>query len=178
MLPVTMIDLRTGFGFDAHRLAAGRRLVLGGVEFPGDEGLLGHSDADVLTHAVMDALLGAAALGDIGQWFSDRDPRWKDADSLDLLRRVRDGLRERGWSIRHVDVTVLAERPRLAPRVPAMRERLAAALDVEPGRVSVKATTVEGMGALGRGEGIAAQAVATLCAPGGDGPGAGGAEQA
>jgi len=157
-----MADIRTGLGFDAHRFADGRRLVLGGVTFTGERGLLGHSDADVLTHAIMDALLGATALGDIGHWFPDRDPSWKDADSLDLLKRVTEELTRRGWLIRHVDATVMAEAPRLAPRIVEMRERLAGAMGVEWGRVSVKATTVERMGALGRGEGIAAMAVATV----------------
>ena len=153
---------RTGIGFDTHCLVAGRRLVLGGVEIPHERGLLGHSDADVLTHALMDALLGAVADGDIGQHFSDRDARWKDADSVALLRQVVSRLRTLGWRVANTDVTVLAEAPRLAPHVPAMRARLAAALEVGEAQVSVKATTVEGLGAIGRREGISAMAVATV----------------
>lgn len=153
---------RSGIGFDAHRLVSGRRLVLGGVEILHAQGLLGHSDADVLTHALMDALLGAVADGDIGRHFPDKDPRWKDADSIALLRLVVARLRELGWQVGNVDVTVLAEAPRLAPYIARMCERLAGALNVAPGRVSVKATTVEGMGAIGRREGISAMAVATV----------------
>jgi len=153
---------RTGIGFDAHRLVAGRPLILGGVTIPHDRGLLGHSDADVLTHAILDALLGAAADGDIGQHFPPSDARWKGANSIDLLRQVVARLRKRGWGTVNVDATVLAEAPRLAPHVPRMRAILAEALDVAPARVSVKATTTEGMGAVGRREGISAMAVATL----------------
>jgi len=157
--------IRSGIGFDAHRFAEGRRLVLGGVTVPGHAGLAGHSDADVVCHAVMDALLGAAAEGDIGRHFPDRDPAWKDAVSLELLERTVAHLRARGFEAGNVDVTVIAEQPALAPHADAMRGRLASVLGVEPGRVSVKATTVEGMGALGRGEGIAALAVATVREP-------------
>jgi len=158
---------RTGIGFDAHRLVAGRRLVIGGVEIPHDRGLEGHSDADVLTHALMDALLGAAADGDIGVHFPPSDARWKDADSVALLRRVGERLRAAGWGIVHADSTVLAEAPRLAPFIPAMRRTLAAALSIAVDAISVKATTVEGMGAIGRREGISAMAVATITrAPG------------
>lgn len=153
---------RTGIGFDAHRLMAGRRLVLGGVEIPHNAGLLGHSDADVLTHAIMDALLGAVGDGDIGGHFSDRDPRWKDADSLMLLRRVVARVRAQGWQVVNTDATVLAEAPRLSPHVPLMRARLAETMGIAPDSVSVKATTVEGMGAIGRREGISAMAVATV----------------
>ena len=154
--------IRTGIGFDAHRLVAGRPLVLGGVmiEFP--RGLEGHSDADVLCHAVMDALLGAVADGDIGQHFPDTDARWKDACSLDLLAAVGHRLRARHATIVNLDVTMIAERPKLAPHIPAMRERMARALDVTVNRVSVKATTVERLGALGREEGMAALCVATV----------------
>ena len=157
-----MTSIRTGIGIDAHRFADGRRLVLGGVAFPGERGLAGHSDADVLTHAVADALLGAVADGDIGSHFPDSDPRWKDADSIALLRVVAGRLRERGWRVGNLDVTVMAEAPRLAPRAAAMRARLAAAMGVAEDAVSVKATTVEGMGAIGRREGIAAMAIATV----------------
>lgn len=153
---------RTGIGFDAHRLVAGRRLVLGGVEIPHVHGLLGHSDADVMIHAIMDALLGAVADGDIGRHFPDNDPRWKDADSRDLLRQVVVRLNELGWMVGNIDVTVMAEAPRLAPYIPCMCARLAAVLNVAPGQVSVKATTMEGMGAIGRCEGISAMAVATV----------------
>ena len=153
---------RTGIGYDVHRLAEGRALVLGGIRIPHALGLLGHSDADVLTHAVMDALLGAVADGDIGKHFPDTDARWKDADSLDLLRQVIARLAARGWRVGNVDATVMAEAPRLAPHIADMRARLAEALGVTPEAVSVKATTVEGLGAIGRGEGIAAMAVATV----------------
>ena len=153
---------RTGIGFDAHRLVEGRRLVIGGVEIPHERGLLGHSDADVLAHAVMDALLGAIADGDIGQHFSDKDPRWKNADSIELLRQVTARLQTKGWRVVNTDATVMAEAPRLAPHIARMRERLAEAMSVTPEQVSVKATTVEGMGAIGRREGITAMAVATV----------------
>ncbi len=154
--------MRIGHGYDVHRLTEGRKLILGGVEIPFEKGLLGHSDADVLSHAVMDALLGGAALGDIGQLFPDSDPAYEGADSLVLLRRVADVLAEHGYVVGNVDATVLAQRPKLAPHIPEMRERLAAAMGVEPSRVSVKATTEEGLGFTGAGEGIAAHAVALL----------------
>lgn len=156
--------MRVGVGYDVHRLAAGRRLVLGGVEIASPLGLLGHSDADVLTHAIMDALLGAAALGDIGQHFPPSDEQWRDADSLALLARVTALLVERGWRVGNVDATVVLERPKLAPHVPAMRARLAEAMGVTPAGVSVKATTNEGMGFIGREEGAAAHAVALIVA--------------
>jgi 2-C-methyl-D-erythritol 2,4-cyclodiphosphate synthase len=156
------VTARTGIGYDAHRLAAGRRLVLGGVEIPHDRGLAGHSDADVLTHAVIDALLGAAGLGDIGQHFPDTDERFRDADSIALLREVAGLVAARDVTVVNVDATVLAEGPRLAEHREAMRRRLAEALDVPEGRVNVKATTGEGMGWVGREEGIAALAVASL----------------
>ena len=154
--------MRIGHGYDVHRLTAGRRLILGGVEIPWELGLLGHSDADVLTHAVMDALLGAAALGDIGQHFPDTDPAYEGADSLELLRHVTGILSQSGYRIGNVDATVLAQRPKLAPHIPAMREKLAAAMGTETSRVSVKATTEEGLGFTGAGEGIAAHAVALI----------------
>ncbi len=153
---------RVGVGFDAHRFAAGRRLILGGVEVPAPRGLLGHSDADVVVHAVMDALLGAAGCGDIGQQFPAEDPAYEGARSLTLLARVRDLLAARGWRPAHIDVVVMAEAPRLSPHVPAMRAAMAGVLGVSEAQVNVKATTVEGMGAIGREEGIAAQAVASL----------------
>lgn len=154
--------MRIGHGYDVHRLVEGRRLILGGVDIPFESGLLGHSDADVLAHAVMDALLGAAALGDIGKLFPDSDPAYEGADSLVLLGRAAGVLRESGYQIGNVDATVLAQRPKLAPYIPLMRERLAAAMGVDPGQVSVKATTEEGLGFTGSGEGIAAHAVALI----------------
>jgi len=156
--------MRTGLGYDAHRLVPGRTLRLGGVSIPSPRGLLGHSDADVLAHAVMDALLGAAGLGDIGQHFPSTDIAWKDADSVELLRRVTAMVSAAGWRIVHVDSVVLAEAPQLAPFFASMRERLAAAMGVDPSSISIKATTTEGLGAIGRQEGIAAHAVATLAA--------------
>ena len=153
---------RSGIGFDTHRLVEGRKLILGGVEIPHPVGLLGHSDADVLTHALMDALLGAIADGDIGQHFPDTDPRWEGADSIELLRAVVARRHAKGWQVVNVDITVLAERPKLKPYIPAMRERLAEAMAIAPGFVSVKATTVEGLGAIGRREGISAMAVAMV----------------
>ncbi len=155
---------RTGIGYDVHRFATGRRLVLGGVDIEHESGLLGHSDADVLTHALIDALLGSVADGDIGRHFPDSDPRWKDADSLRLLTQVVRRLHHKGWRVVQADATVLAEVPRLAPHIDAMRVTLASVLDVGVGDVSVKATTVEQLGAIGRREGIAAMAVATVAA--------------
>jgi 2-C-methyl-D-erythritol 2,4-cyclodiphosphate synthase len=154
--------MTAGIGWDSHRFAAGRPLILGGVTIPHDRGLDGHSDADVLTHAVIDALLGASALGDIGQHFPDSDERYCDADSMELLRTVVAMLAERGLRVAHVDTTVVMERPKLAGHREAIRASLAAALGVEPGQVNVKASTGEGMGFIGREEGVAALAVATL----------------
>jgi 2-C-methyl-D-erythritol 2,4-cyclodiphosphate synthase len=154
--------IRIGTGFDVHRLEAGRPLILGGVEIPFDKGLAGHSDADVLAHAVCDAILGAAALGDIGTHFPDSDARYAGADSLDLLREVVAMAAGRGLVPHNVDTVVIAERPKLAPHVAEMRKRLAAALGLPEDSVGVKATTSEGLGFTGRGEGIAAQAVCTL----------------
>jgi 2-C-methyl-D-erythritol 2,4-cyclodiphosphate synthase len=156
-------SLRAGIGFDTHRLEAGRRLVLGGVEIEDSEaGLAGHSDADVLTHAVIDALLGAAGLGDIGQHFPDTDERWRDADSLELLRTVCDKVRDAGYSPVNVDATVVCEEPKLGPFRDEMRARLAEAAGLETSVVNVKFTTGERMGFVGRGEGMAALAVATI----------------
>ena len=157
-----MMGLRIGHGYDVHRLVTGRPLILGGVTIPYEQGLLGHSDADVLAHAVMDALLGAAALGDIGGMFPDSDERWRGADSLRLLERVTARLAENGWAISNVDATVLAQAPRLAPHIPEMRRRLAAAMDINVTQVSVKATTEEHLGFIGAGEGMACHAVALL----------------
>lgn len=156
------VAVRTGLGFDVHAFADGRRLVLGGVEIPHDRGLTGHSDADVLLHAIADAVLGAAVLGDIGVHFPPDDPAWAGADSLALLAKVRDLAAGAGWRAVHVDATVVAESPRIGPHAGAMRQRIAAALEIPADAVSVKATTAERMGFVGRGEGIAALAVATL----------------
>ena len=158
-----MSAARAGIGFDTHRLEAGRRLILGGVEIEGAQvGLAGHSDADVLTHAVIDALLGAAGLGDIGQHFPDTDERWSDADSIELLRAVRDKLGDAGYTPVNIDATLACEEPKLAPFRDGMRTRLAEASGLEPSAVSVKFTTGERMGFVGRGEGIAALAIATV----------------
>lgn len=154
--------MRIGHGYDVHRLVAGRPLILGGVAVPSDVGLDGHSDADVLTHAVIDALLGAAALGDIGSHFPDTDDEWRGADSMELLQTVVGRLAGAGFRVGNVDATVCLQRPRLRPFVDAMRERLAAGLGVDVGRVSVKATTGEGMGFVGTGEGASAHAVALI----------------
>lgn len=154
--------MRIGTGYDVHKLVEDRKLILGGVEVPFEKGLLGHSDADVLTHAVMDSLLGAAALGDIGQHFPDTDPRYEGADSIALLREVRRILEEAGYRVGNVDATIICQRPKLAGYLPAMRENIAAALEIGVGQISVKATTEEHLGFTGRGEGISAQAVALL----------------
>jgi 2-C-methyl-D-erythritol 2,4-cyclodiphosphate synthase len=156
------MSVRTGIGYDSHRLAAGRRLILGGVEIPHETGLHGHSDADVLTHAVIDALLGAAGLGDIGGHFPDTDERWRDADSIGLLQEVVGRLAGGGLAAVHVDTTVVMERPKLGPHREAIQGRLAWALGLQPDDVNVKATTGEGMGFVGRGEGVAALAIATV----------------
>lgn len=157
------MSARSGIGYDSHRLVEGRRLVLGGVEIPdAPAGLSGHSDADVLTHAVIDALLGAAGLGDIGMRFPDSEERWRDADSIALLRDVRGAVGEEGFTVLHVDSTVICERPRLGPHRDTMRGVLAEALGLPPREVNVKFTTDEGMGFVGRGEGIAALASATI----------------
>jgi 2-C-methyl-D-erythritol 2,4-cyclodiphosphate synthase len=153
------VSVRTGLGIDTHRFASGRPLILGGVDVPSERGLAGHSDADVLAHAITDAILGAAGMGDIGLHFPDTDARWKDADSLELLREVVSLAAAEGWTVAHVDATVMLERPKLAP----FRDRIAASLAAATGgTVSVKATTGEGMGFVGREEGVAALAVATL----------------
>ena len=158
-----MNEFRIGQGYDVHPLTEGRRLILGGVFIPWEKGLLGHSDADVLLHAVMDALLGAAALGDIGQHFPDTDPRYAGADSLLLLREVGRILSDAGWRVGNLDSTIVAQRPKLSPHIPTMRRNIADALGVDVSAVSVKATTEEHLGFTGRGEGISAQAVALLC---------------
>ncbi len=157
-----MSHARSGIGYDSHRFEEGRRLVLGGVDVPAERGLAGHSDADVLTHAIIDALLGAAGLGDIGQHFPDTDPRWKDADSMDLLSEVCTFLEDHNWSVRHLDATVICEAPKLGPHRDDIRRSLAGRAGIHPRDVNVKFTTNEGMGWVGRGEGMAAMAIATV----------------
>lgn len=157
--------MRIGTGYDVHRLSEGRKLILGGVTIPYEKGLLGHSDADVLLHAVMDALLGAAALGDIGQHFPDKDAAYKDIDSRVLLRKVRDLLTEKLYVVSNIDATIIAQQPKLMPYLTKMRENIASDLGLELDQVSVKATTEEGLGFTGTGEGIAAQAVCLIAQP-------------
>ena len=154
--------MRIGHGYDVHRLTEGRKLILGGVNIPWEKGLLGHSDADVLVHALMDAMLGAAALGDIGKLFPDNDDAYLGADSIVLLRKVTEVLRNRGWRLSNADCTVIAQRPKLAPYIESMRETIAEAAGVESDRISVKATTEEKLGFTGSGEGIAAHAVVLI----------------
>ncbi|MCL2699678.1 MAG: 2-C-methyl-D-erythritol 2,4-cyclodiphosphate synthase [Defluviitaleaceae bacterium] len=154
--------MRIGFGYDAHRLAAGRKLILGGVEIPHSPGLLGHSDADVLVHAIMDALLGAAALGDIGRHFPDSDARYKGASSVELLAEVSRLLAAEGYTVGNIDSVIVAQEPKLAPYIDEMTNNIANALETDPRRVNVKATTEEGMGFTGNGEGISAKAVCIL----------------
>ena len=156
------MDLRIGQGYDVHALAPGRRLILGGVDIPHDAGLLGHSDADALLHAITDALLGAAALGDIGRLFPDSDERWRGADSRALMRGALAAVREAGWRVGNVDATVVAQAPRIAPHVATMAANIAADLGIEPGCVNVKGKTHERLGFEGRQEGIVAQAVVLL----------------
>jgi 2-C-methyl-D-erythritol 2,4-cyclodiphosphate synthase len=166
------VSVLVGIGYDSHRLQDGRPLVIGGVELEHEQGLAGHSDADVLAHAVIDAVLGAAGMGDIGEHFPDTDERWRDADSMRLLDSVVAAVRERGMRIVNVDCTIVMERPKLARHRAAIRESLAAALGIDPRRVNVKASTGEGIGFVGRGEGVAALAVAGLDAPAAPGAGA------
>ena len=154
--------MRIGHGYDVHRLVEGRELILGGVKIEYEKGLLGHSDADVLLHAVSDALLGAAGLGDIGRHFPDTDPQYKGADSLELLRQVAEKIAAAGYRVGNVDVTMIAQRPRLKDFIPQMEQNIASALDVEPGRINVKATTEEHLGFTGSGEGMACHAVCIL----------------
>lgn len=156
------MDVRIGNGYDIHRLGRDRRLILGGVCIEHELGLVGHSDADVLTHAIMDAMLGALSLGDIGHFFPPTDPQWEGADSLQLLAQVHRLVRDRGWRIINIDSTVVAERPKLKPHIDAMKRTLGAALNIERDRIGVKATTNEGLGPTGREEGIAAYAVVLL----------------
>ena len=156
------MSTRVGIGYDLHRLEAGRKLIVGGIELPFDKGSVGHSDGDVLAHALCDALLGAAGLGDIGTHFPDTDPKWKGANSLLFLKHVSDLLCEKDWAIEHVDAVVITEKPKLGPHFPKMREALGKALGVSAEKIHLKAKTNEGVDAIGRGEAIAAHVVATL----------------
>lgn len=156
------MNIRIGNGYDIHQLVAGRPLILGGVTIPHDLGLLGHSDADVLTHALMDAMLGALSLGDIGHYFPPSDSQWAGADSLVLLSKVAELISERGWKINNIDSTIVAERPKLKPYLPSMSDRLARTLNIDPQQVSIKATTNEQLGPVGRQEGICAYVVTLL----------------
>jgi len=156
------MSTKSGIGYDSHRFEEGRKLILGGVEIPADRGLAGHSDADVLTHAIIDALLGAAGLGDIGQHFPDTDEQWKDADSMELLNEVCTFLEDHNWVVRHLDATVVCEAPKLGPHRDDIRRSLAERAGIHPRDVNVKFTTNEGMGWVGRGEGMAAMAIATV----------------
>ena len=158
------MNIRIGNGYDIHRLGAGRALILGGVDIPHELGLLGHSDADVLTHAIMDAMLGALSLGDIGHYFPPTDPQWAGADSLGLLAQVHQLIRERGWQVGNIDAVVVAERPKLKPYISQMRDRIASVLTLNADRIGIKATTNEKLGPVGREEGIAAYAVTLLIA--------------
>jgi 2-C-methyl-D-erythritol 2,4-cyclodiphosphate synthase len=158
-------SMRIGTGYDVHRLVEGRKCIIGGVEIPYEKGLDGHSDADVLLHAICDALLGAAALGDIGKWFPDTDPEWEGADSLKLLEKVGEILADHYYLIENIDSTIIAQAPKMRPYIDTMRENIAGALGLDPGQVSVKATTEEHMGFTGRGEGISAQAVCLVTSP-------------
>ena len=157
--------MRIGMGYDVHRLTAGRKLIMGGVEIPYEKGLLGHSDADVLLHAIMDALLGAAALGDIGKHFPDTDPAYKGISSIELLKRVGELLEENRFLIENIDATIIAQAPKMRPHIDQMRKNIAAALGIETEQVNVKATTEEGLGFTGTGEGISAQAICMLTSP-------------
>ncbi len=155
-------EIRIGQGFDVHAFAENRKLIIGGVEILHERGLLGHSDADVLLHAICDALLGAAGLGDIGRHFPDNDARFKDIDSRELLREVADQLDDLGWQVSNVDATIIAQAPKMSPHIPDMAENIAADLGIAPEQVNIKATTTERLGFTGRGEGIAAQAICLL----------------
>lgn len=154
--------MRVGMGYDVHKLTEGRKLILGGVDIPWEKGLLGHSDADVLIHAVMDALLGAAALGDIGKHFPDTDPAYKGISSVKLLVHVAGLLREHGYEVGNIDATIIAQKPKMAPHIPQMRKNMAEALGITESKINVKATTEEGLGFTGSGEGISSQAICAL----------------
>lgn len=157
---------RIGFGFDAHRFKEGRKLIIGGVEIPHELGLSGHSDADVLTHAICDALLGALGLGDIGSFFPDSDPKWKDVSSLVLLEETLAKVQDKKYEIQNIDSTIVCEKPRIAPHISAIKEKLSDVTGLKPGLLGIKATTTDGMGFTGRGEGIAAYAVVIIESPG------------
>lgn len=159
------MNIRIGNGYDIHRLATDRKLILGGIDIPHEKGLLGHSDADALTHAIMDAMLGALSLGDIGLYFPPSDPKWAGADSQVLLAQVNQLVSDRGWAVSNIDSVVIAEQPKLKPHISSMRDRLAATLNLEPDQIGIKATTHEKLGPLGKEEGIAAYAVALLHKP-------------
>lgn len=154
--------MRIGIGYDVHRLVEGARLILGGVEIPFESGLLGHSDADVLSHAICDALFGAAAMGDIGEHFPDSDEKYRNYSSLEFLKETVRALKKEGFTLNNIDAVIIAEKPKLAPLIPKMRENIAETLDISIEQVSIKATTTEGLGFAGRGEGIAAQAVVSI----------------
>ena len=154
--------MRIGQGYDVHKLVEGRKLILGGVGIPYEKGLLGDSDADVLVHAVMDALLGAAALGDIGQHFPDTDPRYEGISSIELLKKVGELLEEKGYVVENIDATIIAQKPKMAPHIPTMRENIAEALGIKISQLNIKATTEEGLGFTGQGEGISSQAICSL----------------
>ncbi len=160
---MTQAQMRIGQGWDVHALVPGRRLIIGGLHIPFHLGLLGHSDADVLLHAIIDAMLGAAGLGDIGTHFPDTDVRWKNADSMELLAACADLLKEKGWRIQNLDSTVIAQAPKLAPHIPAMREQIAAALALTVTQINIKAKTAEKLGPVGQGQSIEAQAIVLLC---------------
>lgn len=157
--------MRVGMGYDVHKLAEGRDLIVGGVTIPYEKGLLGHSDADVLLHAIMDALLGAAALGDIGKHFPDTDPAYKGISSMELLKKVGSLLEEKGFLVENIDATIIAQAPKMRPYIDTMRENIAGALEIQAGQVNVKATTEEGLGFTGSGEGISSQAICMLTSP-------------
>jgi 2-C-methyl-D-erythritol 2,4-cyclodiphosphate synthase len=157
------MNIRIGNGYDIHQLVRDRALILGGVTIPHELGLLGHSDADVLTHAIMDAMLGALSLGDIGHYFPPSDPKWQGADSLLLLKQVHELIQAQGWQIGNIDSVLIAERPKLKPHIKAMRDKLATTLHINPDQIGIKATTNEKLGPVGREEGIAAYTVALLC---------------
>ena len=157
-----LVNMRVGMGYDVHRLVEGRKLILGGVEIPYEKGLLGHSDADVLLHAIMDALLGAAALGDIGKHFPDTDPKYKGASSIELLKHVKKLIEDKLYVIENIDATIIAQRPKMAPYIPQMIKNVAEALEIEEERINIKATTEEGLGFTGDGSGISSQAICLL----------------
>lgn len=154
--------MRVGLGYDIHKLVKGRKLIIGGVNIPYEKGLLGHSDADVLLHAIKDSILGAAALGDIGRHFPDTDERYKDADSLELLHKIGILINSKGYTINNIDTIIFAQKPKMAPYIEEMRNNIASTLNIKIGRINIKATTTEGLGFIGKGEGIAAKSIASI----------------